>query len=121
VLAVGLAIELDNSGYTQIKYAVAGISLVISMFFAWRSFYGMRITTAAKPAAAKATVAKVEPKIEKVAAAAPKEELPAKEIAKEARAEERASEKESVKDAAESAKEAAESVKEAVVGKDDDK
>jgi K(+)-stimulated pyrophosphate-energized sodium pump len=119
VLAVGLAIELDHGGYTQIKYAVAGISLVISMFFAWRSFYGMRITDAAKPAAAKASVAKVEPRVEKVTA---KEELPAaKEIEKEARAEERASEKEAVKEAAESAKEAAESVKEAVTGPDDDK
>jgi len=96
VLAVGLAIELENNGYTQIKYAVAGISLMISFFFAWRSFYGMRITSAAAtPMAAKPTVAKVEPKIEKVAAA--KEESPtAKEINAEAKAEERASEKESV-------------------------
>jgi len=65
VLAVGLAIQLsqkaaglDHHGnkildaagkqvlapqYETIKYVVAGISLVISMYFAWRSFYGMRI------------------------------------------------------------------------------
>ncbi|MBS1122779.1 MAG: rane-bound proton-translocating pyrophosphatase [Deltaproteobacteria bacterium] len=66
VLAVGLAnqlhqkaLGLDHHGnailvngvqqlepmYDTIKYVVAGVSLVISMFFAWRSFYGMRIGT----------------------------------------------------------------------------
>jgi K(+)-stimulated pyrophosphate-energized sodium pump len=64
VLAVGLAIQLsqkaaglDHHGnpiieggkqvlapeFETIKYVVAGVSIVISMFFAWRSFYGMRI------------------------------------------------------------------------------
>jgi len=59
VLAVGLALELNNKAlglddkgvlvhtpeptYNYIRYAIAGIGLVISMFFAWRSFYGMRI------------------------------------------------------------------------------
>ena len=79
VLAVGLAIQLsqkaaglDHHGkpilengvqvlapqYETIKYVVAGLSIVISMFFAWRSFYGMRIgvevkaSDYAKPAAA---------------------------------------------------------------------
>ena len=35
------------------KYAISGVSIVISMFFAWRSFYGMRISgaQAAKAAA----------------------------------------------------------------------
>jgi K(+)-stimulated pyrophosphate-energized sodium pump len=47
VLAVGLALELHHKGYDQIKYAVAGGALLIAMFFAWRSFYGMRITSAA--------------------------------------------------------------------------
>jgi hypothetical protein len=32
---------------TSAKYALAGIALAISMFFAWRSFYGMRISGAA--------------------------------------------------------------------------
>src|SRR5512140_3559210 len=74
VLAVGLALELhakalgmDAHGkiehtpdptYDYVRYAVAGLSMVVSMFFAWRSFYGMRIgneatapaTTASKPA-----------------------------------------------------------------------
>ena len=36
--------------YTYIRYAVAGLSLVISMFFVYRSFYGMRIGTAATDA-----------------------------------------------------------------------
>ncbi len=66
VLAVGLAnqlhgkaLGLDHHGhpimvngvqqlapmYDTIKYVVAGVSLVISMFFAYRSFYGMRIGT----------------------------------------------------------------------------
>ena len=70
VLAVGLAIQLsqkaagldhhgnkilDASGqvvlapqYETIKYVIAGVSIVISMFFAWRSFYGMRIGTEVK-------------------------------------------------------------------------
>jgi K(+)-stimulated pyrophosphate-energized sodium pump len=59
VLAVGLALELNNKAlglddkgvmvhtpeptYNYVRYAIAGLGLVISMFFAWRSFYGMRI------------------------------------------------------------------------------
>jgi len=55
VLAVGLAIQLHNKAlgepgksapepmYDYIRYAIAGLSLVVSMFFAYRSFYGMRI------------------------------------------------------------------------------
>jgi len=43
VLAVGLALKLHEDGNDAIKYTVCAISLVISMFFAWRSFYGMRI------------------------------------------------------------------------------
>jgi K(+)-stimulated pyrophosphate-energized sodium pump len=64
VLAVGLAIQLtqkaagfDHHGkpimengvqvlaphYETIKYVIAGVSLMISFFFAYRSFYGMRI------------------------------------------------------------------------------
>jgi K(+)-stimulated pyrophosphate-energized sodium pump len=79
VLAVGLAIQLSNKAigldhhgheildaagkivkepmYETIKYIVAGVSLVISFFFAWRSFYGMRIgnIVEAAPAVAAAT------------------------------------------------------------------
>ncbi len=51
VLAVGLALQLDAKGYTNIKYAVAIISFLISLFFAWRSFYGMRIGNDSGPAA----------------------------------------------------------------------
>jgi K(+)-stimulated pyrophosphate-energized sodium pump len=55
VLAVGLALQLHQKAvgvagqsepqpmYDYIRYAIAGISLVVSMFFAHRSFYGMRI------------------------------------------------------------------------------
>jgi len=45
VLAVGLAVELHEKGMDNVKYIVAGIAILISMFFAWRSFYGMRIGT----------------------------------------------------------------------------
>ncbi|CAN5856678.1 hypothetical protein BH11MYX3_BH11MYX3_34180 [soil metagenome] len=85
VLAVGLALQLDEKAagmlhgklvhapepmWTYVRYAIAGVSLVISMFFAWRSFYAMRIgsaevpmkETASKPAAAKKVEAKVESK-----------------------------------------------------------
>jgi K(+)-stimulated pyrophosphate-energized sodium pump len=57
VLAVGLAIEMQHKGLEVAKYIMAGASLVIAMFFARRSFYGMRIgsiakaTAVAKPAA----------------------------------------------------------------------
>jgi hypothetical protein len=43
VLAVGLALQLTARGYNEVKYVIAGVSMVISMTFAWRSFYGMRI------------------------------------------------------------------------------
>jgi K(+)-stimulated pyrophosphate-energized sodium pump len=43
VLASGLAIKLHEKGFDQLKYALAGGFLIVSMFFAWRSFYGMRI------------------------------------------------------------------------------
>jgi K(+)-stimulated pyrophosphate-energized sodium pump len=45
VLAVGLAVELHAKGMDQVKFIVAGVAILISMFFAWRSFYGMRIGT----------------------------------------------------------------------------
>jgi K(+)-stimulated pyrophosphate-energized sodium pump len=46
VLAVGLAIKLtptNPSEFPTLKYAIAAVALLISMFFAYRSFYGMRI------------------------------------------------------------------------------
>jgi K(+)-stimulated pyrophosphate-energized sodium pump len=52
VLAVGLAVQLHEKDLDNVKYAIAGISLVISMFFAWRSFYGMRIGNDVKAAEA---------------------------------------------------------------------
>jgi len=64
-----LAKEGPQPHFDVIKYIVAGVSLVISMFFAWRSFYGMRIgnLTAGDQAAAAATnvVKKAEPVVKK--------------------------------------------------------
>jgi K(+)-stimulated pyrophosphate-energized sodium pump len=53
LLAVELAISLDRT----VSATLAAVFLVVSMFFVWRSFYGMRITTASasKPAAAPTT------------------------------------------------------------------
>jgi K(+)-stimulated pyrophosphate-energized sodium pump len=75
VLAVGLALELHTKGYDNIKWTVSGLSLLISMFFAWRSFYGMRITSAVKTKTPTTTSSakKDEPKKE-----AAKEEKPDK-------------------------------------------
>ena len=54
VLAVGLALELHDRGMDNVKFAVSGVSFVISLFFAWRSFYGMRIGTEVTAASLKA-------------------------------------------------------------------
>ncbi|MGE0868306.1 MAG: sodium-translocating pyrophosphatase [Kofleriaceae bacterium] len=54
VLAVGLALQLDKKSdvmingapqvvYDYIRFGIAALSILVSMFFAWRSFYGMRI------------------------------------------------------------------------------
>jgi K(+)-stimulated pyrophosphate-energized sodium pump len=53
VLAVGLALELHEKGYDQVKYIIAVVAVLISMAFAWRSFYGMRIGAAEKTPAKK--------------------------------------------------------------------
>jgi K(+)-stimulated pyrophosphate-energized sodium pump len=65
VLAVGLAIQLTEDGHESIKYAISAISILISMFFAWRSFYGMRITGASVGTSAPTTgsVKKEEPEV----------------------------------------------------------
>jgi K(+)-stimulated pyrophosphate-energized sodium pump len=75
VLAVGLAIQLTEDGHEDIKYAICGISVLVSMFFAWRSFYGMRITgatidSAPSAPAKKEEVVVVEKKADEVAASA---------------------------------------------------
>jgi K(+)-stimulated pyrophosphate-energized sodium pump len=43
LLAVELAVSLTREEGTQLTHALAAVFLVISMFFVWRSFYGMRI------------------------------------------------------------------------------
>ncbi|MEZ4359067.1 MAG: sodium-translocating pyrophosphatase [Kofleriaceae bacterium] len=40
VLAVGLALKIDSSA---VRHTLAIVAIVVSMFFAYRSFYGMRI------------------------------------------------------------------------------
>ena len=40
VLAVGLALKITNE---NVRWSIAAVSLLVSMFFAYRSFYGMRI------------------------------------------------------------------------------
>jgi K(+)-stimulated pyrophosphate-energized sodium pump len=64
VLAVGLAVELHHKGYDQIKYAVAGGAFAISLFFAWKSFYGMRITSATPPTKTASSPKEPEKKVE---------------------------------------------------------
>jgi K(+)-stimulated pyrophosphate-energized sodium pump len=69
VLAVGLALELANKAqeagtptYNYVRYAIAVLGLLVSLFFAYRSFYGMRIGNAAAEAPAQSSAAKAEPK-----------------------------------------------------------
>jgi K(+)-stimulated pyrophosphate-energized sodium pump len=89
VLAVGLALELHSKAlginehgtvvpgaasptFDYVRYSIAGLGLLVAMFFAWRSFYGMRIGQTApaavvvsKPAAAaSAAAASTPPKVE---------------------------------------------------------
>jgi K(+)-stimulated pyrophosphate-energized sodium pump len=85
VLAVGLAVQLQDKGYGNVKYGIAGASLFIAMVFAYRSFYGMRIMSgepAKKPAppAAKPKAAE-KPAAEKPAAEKPAAEKPAPKAA----------------------------------------
>jgi len=91
VLAVGLAVELHNKAlgndaygkvvhtpepvFDWVRYAIAGISLIISMFFAWRSFYGMRIGNAPAPATTSGKSAPTAKKPEPVKAEPVKAEL----------------------------------------------
>ena len=49
VLAVGLALELHAARHGQREVGSSrSVSIVISMAFAWRSFYGMRIQSGDK-------------------------------------------------------------------------
>ncbi|MDQ3368224.1 MAG: sodium-translocating pyrophosphatase [Myxococcota bacterium] len=64
VLAVGLALQLTAKGYDEVKYVIAGVSLLISMIFAWRSFYRMRIGDIASAPTASAAVNKHAAKAE---------------------------------------------------------
>ncbi|HEY5090905.1 MAG TPA: sodium/proton-translocating pyrophosphatase, partial [Polyangia bacterium] len=53
-----LAVELAVGMNRNTSLVLSGVFLVVSMVFVWRSFYGMRITSAGEPAApAKATTA----------------------------------------------------------------
>jgi K(+)-stimulated pyrophosphate-energized sodium pump len=55
LLAVELAVKLRNdNGSSMVNNVVAGVFFVISAFFVYRSFYGMRIEAAAKSASAPA-------------------------------------------------------------------
>jgi len=49
LLAVELAVSLSASQGTTLTHTLAGTFLAISMFFVWRSFYGMRIEGAKSP------------------------------------------------------------------------
>ena len=42
LLAVELAVRLSESG-SSLTTALSGLFLAISLYFVWRSFYGMRI------------------------------------------------------------------------------
>jgi K(+)-stimulated pyrophosphate-energized sodium pump len=67
VLAVGLALKLHDKGLDNLKFGLAGGFFVIGAFFVWRSFYGMRITTAVETSSAAKPVD--EPKKEDASAA----------------------------------------------------
>jgi K(+)-stimulated pyrophosphate-energized sodium pump len=43
LLAVELAVSLSNEGGAVLGHVLAVVFLLISMYFAWRSFYRMRI------------------------------------------------------------------------------
>ncbi|MGE5183378.1 MAG: sodium/proton-translocating pyrophosphatase, partial [Acidobacteriota bacterium] len=63
VLAVGLALELHNKHDDALKYTLSGAFFVIALFFAWRSFYGMRITSSGdEPATSEPAKTEPEPK-----------------------------------------------------------
>lgn len=52
LLAVELAVEMTRSQGAMFSHTLAGIFFIISVFFVWRSFYGMRIQIEGESAAA---------------------------------------------------------------------
>jgi K(+)-stimulated pyrophosphate-energized sodium pump len=48
LLAVELAVSVTDTRGPMLTHIVAGVFFAVSMFFVWRSFYGMRIGS--KPA-----------------------------------------------------------------------
>ncbi|HTR49444.1 MAG TPA: sodium-translocating pyrophosphatase [Kofleriaceae bacterium] len=64
VLAVELAIKLHERNMDTLKYVIAGACLVVAMFFAWRSFYGMRIGSAQEAPKSEAPKSESKPKSE---------------------------------------------------------
>ncbi|HEX2568960.1 MAG TPA: sodium-translocating pyrophosphatase [Polyangia bacterium] len=57
LLAVELAVQLTEKGYGNVTHILAGVFFVISTVFVYRSFYGMRIATAAVQSAPAASAA----------------------------------------------------------------
>jgi K(+)-stimulated pyrophosphate-energized sodium pump len=49
LLAVELAVELTRTQGSTLTHALAAIFFLISAFFVWRSFYGMRIGAEGAP------------------------------------------------------------------------
>jgi K(+)-stimulated pyrophosphate-energized sodium pump len=43
LLAVELAVQMTRAGHVTLTYALSAIFFAISLFFVYRSFYGMRI------------------------------------------------------------------------------
>ena len=112
VLAVGLAVQLDAGGYSKIKYVIAGVSLVISMVFAWQSFYGMRIGSV-EAAPAKKPQPAAKPKVAEKPAPKAAERVMEKATDK-AKAEDKAKEAVKAEDKAKEAVKAEDKAKEAV-------
>jgi K(+)-stimulated pyrophosphate-energized sodium pump len=54
LLAVELAVSLQDTGYSVLKGILAGAFLLVAMVFVYRSFYGMRIPLEGKAEEAKA-------------------------------------------------------------------
>ena len=48
LLAVELAVSLTEKQGATLSTALAAVFLLVSMFFVWRSFYGMRIVGSTK-------------------------------------------------------------------------
>jgi len=51
LLAVELAVSLSNKNGTGLTHSLAAVFFLISAYFVYRSFYGMRIESSGSPAA----------------------------------------------------------------------